>query len=292
MSDKQAFFLFALLLLAPILALAQQLELPEKSPRARVTNTIGYTEITVDYGAPERNGRDIWGVVVPYNQLWRAGANKATTIQFSTDVSIESHPLEAGTYAFFVEPKEEGPWTIIFNKNPQQWGTAEYNSNEDILRIEVMPRFSRKGSEEALKYEVQRQNLENGYLLLSWEKLRLYVRIKVNTMDKAVNEIKETLKSATDESQWEIEARAADFLLWAGQPGVALPYAERSVSLQPTSWNYWIKAKVHAAMNAPQEAIAAGEQARELGKKSEADRYYESHQTEIDWLIEQWKKTD
>jgi len=290
MSDKQAVFLFLLIFLLPILALAQSLELPEKSPRAKVGNTIGYTEITIDYGSPEVRGREIWGVVVPYGETWRAGANKATTITFSTDVDIESHPLEAGTYSFFVIPKEEEQWTIIFNKNPNLWGTYDYKSSEDVLRINVSPRFSKKGSEESLAYEIERQNLENGYLLLSWEKLRLYMRIKVDAMDKAVEEIKTALTNASEEDRWKVEAQSADFLLWAGQPGPAFAYIERSIALNSNSWNYWLKAKIHAALGDLDKALEAGSNAVEMGVKDEDDNYYESHKGEIDWQMAEWKK--
>src|SRR5437763_17077101 len=91
------------------------LDLPRPSPFAKVTQTVGYTDITVDYSSPGVKGRKIWGNVVPYDKLWRAGANLATKVTFSRDVTFAGKPVAAGTYAFFLIPTK-GAWTVILNK--------------------------------------------------------------------------------------------------------------------------------------------------------------------------------
>ena len=99
------------------------LDLPRPSPFAKVVQTVGLTDITVDYSSPGVKGRKIWGAVVPYDQLWRAGANNPTKITFSRDVSIADKPVPAGTYAFFIIPTK-GAWTVILNKKVDQAGTG------------------------------------------------------------------------------------------------------------------------------------------------------------------------
>lgn len=128
----------AALLAAPALAQQRDGTLPRLSPNASVSFTLGVTEIIVSYGAPSARGRTVFGDLVPFGQVWRAGANEATTITFSTDVEVEGEPLAAGTYGFFVLPEEEA-WTLIFSRDPQQWGAFRYDPAQDALRVRVHP---------------------------------------------------------------------------------------------------------------------------------------------------------
>jgi len=116
------------------------LDLPRPSPFAKVVQTVGLTDITVDYSSPGVKGRKIWGAVVPYDQLWRAGANNPTKITFSRDVSIADKPVPAGSYAFFIIPTK-GAWTVILNKKVDQAGTGrDYKQADDLLRLQVTPK--------------------------------------------------------------------------------------------------------------------------------------------------------
>jgi tetratricopeptide (TPR) repeat protein len=270
-------------------SLAQKINLPAKSPEAKVGQTIGYTHIEMEYSAPSVKERVIWGELVPYDEIWRAGANKATTITFDKDVEIERQPLKAGTYSFFVLPQPSGKWTVIFNTNTELWGAYEYKQEEDALRVEVSPRFSDRNSEERLKYEIVSQDIENGYILLSWEKLRLYIRLKVNTMDKAVAEIKEAISNASADNRWKLEGQAADFLLWVGQPGPAFAYAERALKLKETVWGYWIKANIHAELGDYRQALDAAQKAKAMGRETD-DAYYTRNKKEIARKIVQWEE--
>lgn len=105
------------------------------SPNASVSQTIGTTKILIPYGRPSLNGREIFGKLVPYGKVWRAGANEATAIVLPEDVTIEGKPLKAGTYSMYTVPHKEGPWTIIINSN-LGWGIP-YDKSKDILRVQV-----------------------------------------------------------------------------------------------------------------------------------------------------------
>src|SRR5580704_6394864 len=114
------------------------LNLPRQSQHALVTQRIGITDITVNYHRPLANGRQIWGKLVPYGEVWRAGANENTTLTFTDPVSIEGQPLDKGTYSLHMIPGEN-QWTVIFSKMSNAWGSFTYKQDEDALRVTVKP---------------------------------------------------------------------------------------------------------------------------------------------------------
>ena len=123
----KALALSALLLAATASLHAQSfvLDLPLRSPAAEVTQRIGLTDIDIRYHRPQVNGRKVWGELVPYGKVWRTGANTITTIRFSDPVTIDGHPLDAGTYGFHAIPAPD-EWTLIFSKSSTTWGSFTY----------------------------------------------------------------------------------------------------------------------------------------------------------------------
>jgi hypothetical protein len=147
------------------------------SPKASVKQTVGFTNITIDYSRPGVKGRTIWGGLVPYNAVWRAGANEATKITFSTDVKIDGKKLKAGNYSFFAIPGQK-TWTLIFNKVADQWGAFEYNDVEDALRVEVTP-MQNNCWQEWLAYTISKSSDKKAVVMLEWEKLKVPFNIEV-----------------------------------------------------------------------------------------------------------------
>ena len=125
------------LLILPVTA-QQNLTQPRVSQHASVSQRIGLTDITVDFHRPGVQGRDIWGALVPYDQVWRAGANENTTISFSTEVSINGNVVPAGTYGLHMIPTES-QWTIILSKDYEAWGSFFYKEENDQLRFATEP---------------------------------------------------------------------------------------------------------------------------------------------------------
>jgi Protein of unknown function (DUF2911) len=109
-----------------------------QSPAGSASGAAGATRITIEYHRPSVRGREIWGGLVPYGQVWRLGANEATTIAFSTPVKVEGTNVPAGTYALFAIPGKD-KWTFIVNKNAKQWGAFKYQQTDDLLRFDVVP---------------------------------------------------------------------------------------------------------------------------------------------------------
>ena len=144
------------------------LEIP--SPRKETTGNVNGVNVTIDYGSPSVKGRKIWGELEKYGKVWRAGANATTSIAIDKDVKIQGESLSAGKYAFFIIP-DENKWTIIFNRDWDEWGAYNYDSSQDVLRLEVLPDWNKETSER-LVYSIS----ENG-LTLSWERVRITLDI-------------------------------------------------------------------------------------------------------------------
>jgi hypothetical protein len=177
-------FLLNILLLAVFFILqtsidvySQNKEEVRLSPKAMVEQTVGFTGVTIDYSRPGVKGRKIWGGLVPYNVVWRAGANEATKITFSTDVKIDGKKLKAGSYGFFAIPGQK-TWVLIFNKVANQWGAFEYNDTEDALRIEVTP-MQNNCWQEWLAYTINKSSDNKAVVMLEWEKLKVPFNVEV-----------------------------------------------------------------------------------------------------------------
>ncbi|MCJ8165506.1 DUF2911 domain-containing protein [Pontibacter sp. E15-1] len=150
-------------------ACAQNDNASKPSPPAEAKGKVGDATVTVNYSSPAVRERTIWGDLVPYGKVWRAGANEATTVTLDKDVMVEGKALPAGTYSFYTIPGE-GEWTVIFNKTAKQWGT-EYDEAQDALRVMATPHKSDE-MHERLAYEVT-----DGGLVLRWEHMELPIAI-------------------------------------------------------------------------------------------------------------------
>lgn len=241
---------------------AADLELPRPSPFARVSQDIGLTTITVDYSSPAVKGRKIWGGLVPYDKQWRTGANRATKITFSRDVTFAGKPVPTGTYALFTIPGKSD-WTVILNKRPDQAGTgSEYKADEDLLRVQVKPKAA--PHRERLAFLFSDFTDEKGSLDLEWEKLRLSIAIGTETSKQALASITKTL----DET-WRQYANAARYMLETQKDyDAGLKYVEQSLALKEDWFNLFIKAQLLAAKGKYKDAHALAEKSYELGQKS------------------------
>lgn len=146
------------------------------SPKAEVMQTVGFTEIRIVYSRPGVKGREIWGKLVSYDAVWRAGANEATKITFSTDVTVEGKKLKKGSYSFFAIPGKN-QWTLIFNKVADQWGAFEYNESEDALRVKV--KTEKATWQEWLSYTINKASDSSAIIRLEWEKIKVPFKVEV-----------------------------------------------------------------------------------------------------------------
>jgi hypothetical protein len=212
----------ASVLLAPIAGFAQtNVTLPDISPGASVTQTIGITDVTVKYHRPSVLKRDIWGKLVPYgfNNLgfgtskaapWRAGANETTVITFTSDVTIEGSPLKAGSYGLFMAPAEDGTVTVIFSKDTGTWGSFFYDEANDVLR--VTSKLVDSSFHEQLVYSFSDVTKDSATLALIWEKKRIPIAIKVDTDQVVLASLKEELRGSKG-FKYQAWVEASNYLL-------------------------------------------------------------------------------
>lgn len=169
--------LLPLLLTAPATAqdrVERGNEEPRVSPNAAVSQTIGTTEVRITYGRPSVEGRTIFGELVPYNEVWRTGANEATTFSVSSDVTIEGKSLSEGTYSLYTIPGKE-QWTLIFNNVAEQWGT-NYDQSKDALRVTVSPESAPK--REMMTFLFEKVTNKKGVCVLHWVDVRVPFEIQ------------------------------------------------------------------------------------------------------------------
>jgi predicted negative regulator of RcsB-dependent stress response len=219
-----------------------QLKLPEQSPAASVTQTVGLTEITVNYHRPAVAGRAIWGELVPYNQPWRAGANDNTTIKLSSDVKVGGKPLRAGTYGVHMIPTAKD-WTIAFSTMTTAWGSFTYDPKEDAQRITVTPRATAT-PEERLAYRFDDPSDTKATLVLAWEKLAVPIAIEVETPKVVMASIRGQLRGVVGFS-WQAYNQAAVYWVKNGGPlDEAMKLADRSIAMTATYPNQMTRAAI------------------------------------------------
>ncbi len=237
------------------------LDLPRDSQHSTVMQRIGITDITVYYHRPLVKGRTIWGKVVPYGEVWRAGANENTTIAFTSAVSIEGKPLEKGVYGLHMIPGEN-EWTIIFSKAHTSWGSFTYDMAQDALRVTVKPQAS--DFHEALTYDFDEVKADSTVLTLRWEKVAVPVKLGVD-----VNEVvKESLHNQLQglaQYTWEGWDDAATYLVdHKYDLEEALRYEETSVRTEERFDNLLTKARILDELGRKDDATATRNRAIEV----------------------------
>lgn len=241
---------------------------PKLSPRATATQSIGTTLVGIDYHRPAVKGRQIWGALVPFGQVWRTGANEATTLRFSDPVKVNGHPVPAGTYALFTIPGPDN-WTIILNKRWKQFGTYEYQPKEDLLRFDVRPKVVKEHSE-YLTYDIQPASRSSAYVDLFWEKLRVSFLVDVDVDGMVMARMKRALAKAT-ENDWKLFSDSAEYLVDQERDlAQALSWAEKSVKIQENPLNLFVKARVLRAVGQGPQAVQVVEKALRLAKAQNA----------------------
>ena len=237
------------------------LDLPRPSPKGSVTQNVGLTEVSVAYSSPAVKGRRIWGEVVPFDQVWRAGANECTRVSFSTPVSIEGKPVAAGSYCLFLLPQKSG-WTFILSKNTDQAGSGDYKQSEDALRVRAAA--SAIPHRERMAFTLLDFDDEKGTLAMEWETQRVAVKFTTGTREKVLAQIR-----ALKGDDWRPYNAAARYLLGAGiEPALAMQLADRSIQLKEEWNNVWTRAELLHAAGKNAEALAAAQRAQTLGKAS------------------------
>ncbi|HYM07586.1 MAG TPA: DUF2911 domain-containing protein [Terriglobales bacterium] len=274
MLKQLARVLFAVeaLLLLGSLGQAQSflLDLPRASQHAVVTQRVGITDVTINYHRPLVNKRKVWGGIVPYGQVWRAGANENTTIKFSDPVTIEGKPLPAGTYGLHMIPGEN-EWTVIFSRNSTSWGSFTYDQAEDALRVTVKPQAT--DFHEALAYDFDDVNPDSTVVTLRWEKVAVPFKVGVNTHEIVEANLHNQLRGLAQYA-WDGWDDAANYLL---QEKIdleeALKYSDKSIQNEARYDNFMTKSRVLDALGRKDEATTVRDKALSMANAIQLHGY-------------------
>lgn len=259
---KALLALFALVSLAqPALADTRQIW---DSPAASVSQTLGITDIDVKYHRPGVKGREIWGKLVPYDQVWRAGANEATTISFSTAVKVAGKSVPAGVYALFVLPAKD-KWTFILSKQAQQWGAFTYQPAQDQARFEVTPATA--PLREWLAFELEPQGKNTVMAALQWEKLKASFPIEVDVdgtyQAYLAGEITKADASSDGKERFGTYLAAAKYWVLRGEKlDEAAKLLDKAEKIKPHFWVDEYRARLLAKQNKVTAALPYLEKAK------------------------------
>jgi hypothetical protein len=241
------------------LASAQSaLETPAPSPKARVEQRVGVTDVSIDYSSPGVKGRKIWGQLVPYDKVWRAGANQPTRLTVSQDFAFGGTPLKAGSYAVFVTPTK-AQWTVALNTDLTA-SQEEHDNAKDVARVTVAP-VALPAPRERLTYLFSDTQDDRTNLDLEWERVRIRVALTIDTKKIVLAGIDKAVGAA-----WQPHFAAASYLMENGDPARALALVDKSIAIEANWRNEWLRAQIQGKRGNKAEATASANRALALGK--------------------------
>jgi hypothetical protein len=243
---------------------AQELELPQPSPWAQVSQKFGLAQATITYSRPSMKGRKIFGGLVPYGEMWRTGANKATELKVEGAVMINGQKLEAGAYSLFTIPGET-EWTIIINKNTELWGTGGYKQEDDAMRFQVKTQAHASTESFTIGFSNVKENAVT--VDISWETTMVSFEITNDYLEQGKANITAAIASA--ENTMGLYNDAAEFYLDNKLDAKqALEWAKKSVAQKERYWNLFTLARAYAANDMTKEAIETAEKALTLSNEA------------------------
>lgn len=234
------------------------IETPAPSPKARVEQRVGITDVSIDYSSPGVKGRKIWGEVVPYDKVWRAGANAPTKLTVSRDFSFGGTPVKAGSYSLFITPGRK-TWTVMLNTDLTATQDA-HDAKNDVAKVTVAP-AALPAVRERLVYLVTDTQDDRANLDLEWERIRIRVPIAIDTSAAVTASIEKAIAAA-----WQPHATAANYYFNAGDLARALPLIDKSIAIEATWRNEWLRAQIQGKKGNKAEATASANRALALGK--------------------------
>jgi hypothetical protein len=268
MNNIKNIFLGVLVL---ITAAAQaQLTTPQPSPTATINQKLGLTDISVTYSRPGAKNRVVFGELVPFGKVWRTGANKATSVTFSTDVNLGGKDVKAGTYSLFTIPNS-AEWTVILNSNTELWGAGKYDEAKDVARFTIKPTIL-NDIVETFTIDFSHLVGSDGHMNLSWENTRVAIAVKTDANGMIEKQIKEILVDGPSAGTY---YNAARFYVENDKDmNQALTWINAAINKRPEAfWYMHYKAKIQAKMGKTKEAIATAEKSLTMAKENEDGDY-------------------
>ncbi|MHA8052654.1 DUF2911 domain-containing protein [Aquirufa sp. OSTEICH-129A] len=247
-------------------AQAQSFKVPTPSPSQTIKQEFSLSSVEITYSRPALRGRKIFGDIVPFGKLWRAGANAPTKITFGEDVKIQGKTLKAGSYQLMINPSEKS-WEIIFNKGTN--GVFNYHPEENVLSTTV-PTATLQYPVESLAYQFELVAANKMFIQISWEKTTVSIPIETEIDAKIAASIDQVM-NADNKPYFE----SASYYFETGRDlNKALEWASKATAANPTAfWVFHLKAKIQAKMGDKTGAKATALKSIELAKAQKNDDY-------------------
>jgi hypothetical protein len=248
----------AAVLVSRAVAAQTVIETPAPSPKARIEQRVGITDVSIDYSSPGVKGRKIWGDVVPYDKVWRAGANAPTKLTVSRDFAFGGTQVKAGSYSVFVTPGKK-TWTVALNTDLNATQDSHDDKN-DVARVAVTP-AALPALRERLIYLFSDTQDDRTNLDLEWERVRIRVAITIDTKAAVSAGIEKALAAA-----WQPHATAASYYFNAGDLAKAIALIDKSIAIESNWRNEWLRARIEGKKGNKAEATGSANRALALGK--------------------------
>jgi len=255
-----------------------QVSVPRLSPRASVSQTVGTTEIRIDYHRPAVKGRTIWGGLVPYGEVWRLGANNATTLTIGDPVTIAGHEVPAGTYGLFAIP-DRGAWALAINEVADQWGAFDYDASKDLFRFEAATRPAPFA--EWMGFTLTPVGADGVDVEMRWQHLAVSFPIEVAVTHLTWKGLDAALAESPDEAR--LLTRAARYSVQTGERlEQGLAYVERALTSNRSNWTLELKAEIMWRLGREAEAIATMEEALAAAEGNAPDEFFRTRGAILD----------
>jgi len=259
---------FSVLCLFISIGMNAQVKMPAPSPTQTIKQDFAMGNIELTYSRPAAKGRKVFGDLVPFNKLWRTGANGATIIKFSDPVEIKGKRVDTGSYALYTIPGAES-WEIILNKGIKNWGVDGYKESEDVIRIMVEP-MKMKTKSESFTMQFADVKPESCELHTMWEKTAIAIPITASIREKVKAQIEAAMQTEK-KPYWQ----AAQFYNeYEKNSAKALEYASKAVEANPKAFWMWLyKARIQKDMGDKAGALVSAQKSLELATAEKNDDY-------------------
>lgn len=276
---KKLLFTTIFVLTAGIIGAFAQLAPPPISARQEVSQMVGDTKVSISYFRPNVRGRKVWGELVPYGQVWRTGANNATVIEFTNDVSVNGQKLAKGRYSLHTIPTES-EWTIIFNKNADQWGSFTYAEKDDVLRVKAKPAAA--DFRESMSIDFDKVMQTSADVFIRWDKVSVPFTVDVGDVSgRLLTDVRRRMVSEP--------VQMANYVLnqkLTANYQEALGWLDGSIKMRETFGNLQTKARLLAETGNYKDAIATGDKAVQVGK---AQTPTPANTADFEKVLAEWK---
>ncbi|MGW9686063.1 DUF2911 domain-containing protein [Flagellimonas sp. 2504JD1-5] len=272
---KLALFAFAAMLAVSVEA---QLETPQPSPSSKLKQTVGLTEVKVEYSRPSMRGRTIFGNLVPYDKLWRTGANKNSTITFGDDVTIDGQEVKAGSYAVFTKPGESS-WEVIFYADTNNWGTPQNWDDSKVAAKTTAQVYTMPMSVETFTMTIDDLHNNGATLGMLWDKSYVGVKFEVPTLAKAQKSI-ETVMAGP--SAGDYYASASYYYEEGKDLNKAKEWIAKAVEMRPDA--FWVMRRqslILAKLGDKKGAIEAAKQSLKVAEEAGNADYVKLNQDSL-----------